>query len=483
MRDMVLVLNFDDNASRAVTRKLRSERVLCKIVPGDISLEDVQAQEPLGLLLAGGSAGKNPSGLDCRLLSSGTPLLALGDAAGLLLNLLSGTVGDIALQNAVLPLSYRQSPLLSGVEDGERMLPCAREFLLPQEAVPLCVAQETVIGFAHTRLPLYGLQIQLEQNDPDGSLILRNFALNICGCTAWWDEDAFATRAIEEIRRTVGEGRAVCAMTGGLDSGVTALLAFKALGRQLKCIFVDTGLLRQREGDDFIAFYRDTIGMDITRIDARRQFLSALRGVTGADEKRAVIGGLIRRILREEEEKMGPIDALIRGTTCNDVMFGNSATQPAIGGQTPVIEPVRELFKDEIRRVGDHLGLPEDLVSRQPFPGSGLALRIMGEVTEERLETLRAADAIFRAELQRSPGAKRLWQYFALLCPMPTREEKSIICLRAVLSSDRAQSYPARLPYDLVENVTDLIMRDQKTVCRVVYDLTPSSNYTGIEWQ
>lgn len=483
MRDMVLVLNFDDTASRAVTRKLRSERVLCRIVPGNTSLEEIQAQEPLGLILAGGAEDQNPSGLDTRVLDSGMPVLALGSAAGLPLVQLGGQTGEAVLQGAVTALTYRASPLLTGVENGERLLRCAREFRLPEHMVPLCFAQETIVGFAHESLPLYGMQIEVEQNDPDGSLILRNFALNICGCTAWWDEDAFVTRAVEEIGRVTGEGRAVCAMTGGLDSGVSALLAYKALGNRLKCIFVDTGLLREREGDDVIAFYRDTLGMDITRIYAQNRFLEALRGVTGPEEKKQIIGKLIRSILREEEDRLGPFDALIRGTSYNDIMYTGGPTPPAIEGLVPVIEPVRDLFKDEIRRVADYLGIPSDLISRQSLPGSGLALRILGEVTEDRLNTVRAADAIFRSELQRSNAAKRLWQYFAVLCPMPNAENQSAICLRAVQAGERSQAYAARLPYDVVENVTDLILRDQKTVRRVVYDLTPSRTYTDVEWQ
>ena len=483
MRDMVLVLNFDDTASRAVTRKLRSERVLCKIVPGSISLEEVQSQDPMGLLLAGGSAGQLPAGLDGRLVGSGLPVLALGDAAALLLIRLGGTAGDPVLQGAVTALTYRASPLLEGIEDGERLLPCARELTLPQDTAPLCRAQEVIVGFAHERLPLYGMQIEVEQNDPDGSMMLRNFALSICGCTTWWDDDAFTARAVEEIGRVVGGGRAVCAMTGGLDSGVSALLAFKALGKQLKCIFVDTGLLRDREGDDFMAFYRDAIGMDITRVYAQDRFLDALRGVTGAEEKRRVIGGVLRQILKEEEEKLGPLDARIRGTSYNDIMFGGGGAAVELDGSLQVIEPVRELFKDEIRRIGDYLGIPADLISRQPFPGSGLALRIMGEVTEERLKTLRAADALFRSEVQRAGAGKRLWQYFAVLCPLPGAESQSIICLRAVQPGDRSQAYAARLPYDVMETVTDLILRDQKNVRRVVYDLTPGSAYTGVEWQ
>ncbi len=483
MRDMLLVLNFDDDASRSVTRKLRSERIFCKIVPGGISLEEIQSQEPLGLLLAGGASGQSPSGMDSRIPEADIPVLALGDAAGLLLSMLGGGAGDIAYQGTVMPLSYSPSPLLEGMESGERMLPCAREFHLTTQMRPLAAAQEIVIGFAHESRPLYGMQLQIEQNDPESSLILRNFALNICGCTTWWDDDAFVARAVEETRRITGNGLAVCAMTGGLDSGVSAMLAYKALGKQLKCVFVDTGLLREREGDDFMAFYRDTTGMDITRIPAQDRFLEALRGIKDAEEKRRVIIRLIQSILREEEEKFGPIAALIRGTSCHDIMFGGGALRPALGESVPVIEPVRELFKDEIRRIADFLGIPGDLISRQPFPGSGLALRILGEVTPQRLTTLRAADALFRSELQRSGAAKRLWQYFAVLIPMPGCEEKSIICLRAVHAVDRSRSYAARLPYDVMENVTDLILRDQKSVCRVTYDLTPVCNYTGVEWQ
>ncbi|MBQ6959425.1 MAG: hypothetical protein IJP78_00445 [Clostridia bacterium] len=483
MRDMLLVLNFDNDASRAITRKLRSERVFCKIVPGSVSLEEIRAHEPLGLLLAGGVSGQTPTGLDSRIPLADIPILALGDAAGLLLSMLGGTVGDIAYQGAVMPVSYADCPLLAGMESGERMLPCVREFHLPGQIRPVISAQETVIGYAHESLPLYGAQLQIEQNDPESSLILRNFALNICGCTSWWDDDAFVTRAVEEIRRVSGDGRVVCAMTGGLDSGVSALLAHKALGNRLKCIFVDTGLLRAREGDEFIAYYRDEIGLDITRISAQARFLDALRGIKDAAEKRRVIIRLIQDILREEEEKMGPITALVRGTSCNDIMYGGGALCPALGEHVQLIEPLRELFKDEIRRIADFLAIPADLISRQPFPGSGLALRVLGEVTEERLNTLRAADALFRGELLRSSAAKRLWQYFAVLIPMPGCEEKSVICLRAVHAAERSLTYAARLPYDVMENVTDLILRDQKSVCRVTYDLTPAYKYSGVEWQ
>ncbi|MBR5111733.1 MAG: hypothetical protein IK099_16250 [Clostridia bacterium] len=483
MRDMVLVLNYDDSASRAVTRKLRSERVFCKIVPGNTTLEEIQAQEPLGLLLAGGVAGVTPAGLDGRIPSSGIPMLALGDAAASLLECLGGEVGEPVLQGAVMELKYQESPLLREVENGERLLQCVREMRLPPQVRPLCHAQETVVGFAHESLPLYAMQFQVEQNDPESSAILRNFAFNICGCAAWWDEDAFVSRAVEEIRRLVKDGRAVCTMTGGLDSGVSAMLAHKALGNRLKCIFVDTGLLREREAQDFLAYYRDEAGMDITCVSAEERFLDALRGVTDPEEKRTAINGLIRRILQETEAGLGGFNALIRGTSCNDVMFGNRPAAPAAGADVPLIEPVRDLFKEEIRSVADFLGIPQDIIARQPFPASGLALRIIGEVTQERLRILREADAIFRSELARSGAAKRLWQFFAVLLPLPGNEKENVLCLRAVYTSERSQTYAARLPYDVMENVAELIRRDLPNVSRVVYDLTSSENFSSIEWQ
>ncbi len=485
MRDMVLVLNFDDISSRAVTRKLRSERILCKIVPGDISLEEIQAQDPSGLLLAGSTAGEAPLGLDGRIMQSGLPILALGDAAALLLSALEGTPGEKTIEGAVAPLQYARVPLLEDLEDGERYISCARDFTLPELVDPICRSGDIIIGFAHESLPLFGLQFEVEQNDPEGSLLLRNFALSICHCTTWWDDDAFVARAVEEIDRVVGDGTAVCAMTGGVDSGVGALLAYKALGSRLKCIFVDTGLLRAQEGDNFIAFYRDTIGMDITRVYAQDRFLSVLRGIEDPQEKRRVIGETIQQILQEEKEKLGVFDAAISGTSFHDIMFNQqSGPRPVLSNSIPVIEPVRELFKDEIRRIGDYLGIPAALIAQQPFPGSGLALRILGEVTLERLQTLRAVDAIFCDALQQAGLTKRLWQYFAVLCPMPGDAQGAVICLRSVQSaSDSGQAYAARLPYDVVEAVVEKAMEQRPEVRRVVYDLTPSRSYTGVEWQ
>ena len=484
LRDMVLVLNFDDAASRCVTRKLRFERIYCKIIPGDTALEEIMAQEPLGLIVCGGAKGERPEGLDERVLRMELPILALGDAAAALLLSLGGGVGERVYEGAVVSLHYQENPLTQGIEACERLLPIARALQLPQGVNPICRAEDTVIGFAHESRPLFGLQFQPERNDMEGAMLLRNFALSVCGCTTWWDDDAFVTRAVEEIQRVTGDGRAMCSMTGGITSGVSALLGFRALGSQLNCVFVDTGLLRDHESEDFLSFYQDQIGMRIIRVSAEERFLQSLRGVTRSEEKKRVISELMRRIIRETAEGLGKIDVVIRGTCYNDIMTGR-VSMPLLADETvPEIRPIRELFKDEIRRVGDYLGIPQEIVSRQPFPGSGLALRILGEVTPARLRILRAADNIFRDEVKRSSAGKKLWQYFAVLSPIPeSGEDAYVICLRAVNATERSLAYAARLPYEVTENTVERIMHLLPQVKRVIYDLTPSSNYAGIEWQ
>lgn len=482
MRDMLLVLNFDNAASRTITRKLRSERIMCKIVPGDISLDEVESQSPLGLVLAG-SKQLPDCQPDGRLFVCGLPILAVGAASGLLLSAIGGQMGEETLESGLFTLQYRHPILFKGMEDGDRMIRNLRSMMLPGTANAICTCEGKAIGFAHNQKPLFGFQTEVEQSDTELSQILHNFAVDICGCTTWWDDDAFVTRAIEEIRRITGDGTAICAMTGGLDSGVSALLGFRALGERMKCIFVDTGLLRKDEVSSFLAFYREQLGMDILCVQAQERFLQALQGVSDPKEKRYLIGTTMQQVLNEEKSRLGPCQAIIGGTSFNDIMFGKGDKRPLLSGDVPLMEPVRELFKDEIRRIGNYLGIPGDVLSRQPFPGSGLALRIMGEVTQERLETLRTADHIFREEINEAHAERKLWQYFAVLSTLPGDENRGVICLRAVHASDQSLAYAARLPYDVMENTTKRILEALPHIRRVVYDLTPSTNYAGIEWQ
>lgn len=483
MRDMVLVLNFNDTASRTITRKLRSERVLCKIIPGTTDPETILRQEPMGLVLACGMSKAPSAPPHPGLFQLDMPMLALGGAAGQMLASLGGALGNEAIDSGLQYIEYPAHPLFDGIESGDRMVSGLRPCHLPGGLRPLGTCNGQVIGFLHKEKPLMGLQLELEQSDMEGSRMLRNFAIDICGCTPWWDDDAFVTRAVEEIRRITAGGTAVCAMTGGLDSGVSALLGFRALGEKLRCIFVDTGLLRENEAESFLAFYREKLGMNILCIHAQDRFLSALKGVEDPARKRNIIGLTMQQVLNEEKHRLGAYAALISGTSFNDIMFGKGDKRPVLSEDVPLIEPVRDLFKDEIRSIGNYLGIPAEVLSRQPFPGSGLALRIMGEVTPQRLQALRQCDAIFREEIKHANADKRLWQYFAVLSPLPGSENQTAVCLRAVHASEQNLAYAARLPYDVTENTTTRILQEVPQVQRVLYDLTPSGRYAGIEWQ
>lgn len=484
MRDMLLILNFDESSSRAVARALRAEHVYCEIVPGNITLSEVAAKQPRGLVLSGGVKGGMPSGLDLQLANGEWPMLALGDAAALLCRTLGGDALETAICNSIGAVRFRECELTVGIDDCERMLHNVRRLRMPEGAVALAESLQEPVGFMLMERPVYGIQFTLEQNDTDGMQLLLNFAENVCGCAKWWTYDAFVENTVEDISNRVGEGRAVCAMTGGLDSGVSAILAHKALGNRLKGIFIDTGLMREGEGSKVLSFYRDQLGMDVIHIQAQERFLAALEGVTDADKKREIIGQLLQQILDDTMQNVGEVAAVVRGTNCNDVLGrAHQKRRPALQANVPVIEPLRELFKSEIRMVGSTLEVPGEILARQSFPGSGLALRILGAVTPARLQTLRAVDRIFTEELAESGQLKRLWQHFAVLSPMAGDDPRAMIALRAVNAAETSQAYAARLPYDLLERVMDRIRRERPEVSRVVYDLTSFSRYDGVEWQ
>ncbi len=479
MRDMLLVLDLDHLAARTTARKLRSARISCKIVPSSTEAQEIASVEPLGLILAGGRT--DCVAFDEALLSLSMPILALSGAAGRLCVCMGGQADASEAVDALSDIQYTECPLLIDLENGARMLGNISSLTLPENARAIAkTADGTTYAFSDDKGTRLGIQTDIEPNDPDGMQILMNFALNVCGCTEWWDEEAFVKGAVEKIQSAVQDGAAMCAMTGGLNSGVSALLAHKALSNRLHCVFVDTGLLREGEADAFMTFYQGERGLNITRINAKEQFLSALQGVTDPNEKRTIIGGLFQQILSAEQNKTDGLTALIKGTSYSDVM--QNKQQKSKPSALTRIEPVRDLFKDEIRQIGEYLGLPSDIISSQPFPGSGLALRILGEVTEKNLSVLRKADKIFSEEIAASPQNKRLWQHFAVLSPGAVMGS-NIICLRAVHATDGALAHASRLPYDLLETVTNRILQECPDVQRVVYDLTPSTHYQGIEWQ
>ena len=484
MRDMVLILNFDSAGSRAVARALRAEMVYCKIVAPDISRSQVESQQPLGLILAGGVGESIPEGIDEGLLNGDWPVLALGDTAAMLCRSLGGSVQeDTMLDSGIGAVSFAASPLTEDMDSCDRMLRCLRNLTLPETCQVLAQTQEQAVGFMHASLPLYGMQFTLEPNDTDGIRLLLNFAEKICGCTRWWNYDVYIERTVTELQRLAGDGQAICAVTGGLTSGVTAMLAHRALGSRLQCVFIDTGLMRENEGLQIHDYYRDQLGLNVYHVPAGNRFIKALEGVTDPDEKRRVIHETMQAILDETMAQLGNFSVILRSTTANDLMHGLDASKrPGLRGGGTTVEPLRELFKDEIRGVAEHLGMPEELLCRPSFPGSGLALRILGEVTPARLATIRAADQIFSDEVRAAGLEKRMRQHFAVLSPIPAEEGRVVIVLRAVQSGD-GEAYATRMPYDLLERVTQRILQELPEAARVVYDLTPSSRRNGAEWQ
>lgn len=473
MRDMVVLINLDGSVCQSMARTLRAEHIYCKILPAQSTAQDVLDQDALGILLAGASTGEKAviPHLD-ELLGCGLPILGMGDAALTLCEAMGGSLGDKAPEPGVVQVRFDGSdPLLNEVESGERYLPAMRCMIFASDtARTLARTDAGVLGFRAANTAVYGMAFLPEQNDQDGVQLLLNFCRSICGCTLWWSNQAFLERACDEIQRAANNAEAICALSGGVDSGVCALLGNMALGHRLHCLFVDTGLLRKDEGDQVVAFYRDQMGLNLTRINAAQEFLSALQGVADAREKERIIYTLLQDIMAREVKARPNVHLMLKGTNYTDTLE-NAAADPIPEGVT-VVEPVRELFKDEIKRVGEDLMLPQAVINRQPFPGAGLAIRIAGEVTEEKLNVLREVDAIYRTEMEADRQTRRLYQYYAMLSDAPF-DSGYVIVLRAVQIVEGAIRIAARPPYDLLERIAQRIRENQPLVTSVVYDLTP----------
>jgi GMP synthase (glutamine-hydrolysing) len=355
----------------------------------------------------------------------------------------------------------------------------------------------------HASRPIYGLLFHPEVAHTEGGAeLLANFARRICGAHSNWTMQAFVEQAVERVREQVGGGTALCGLSGGVDSTVAAALVHRAIGSRLRCIFVDNGLLRQGEREQVEQLFRESIGIELVTVRAEQRFLSALRGVTDPERKRRLIGHLFIEIFEEQASKLGGADHLVQGTLYPDVIESVSVKGPSatikthhnVGGlpermRLQLVEPLRELFKDEVREVGRRLGLPESAIRRHPFPGPGLAIRVIGEVTPERLETLRAADAIVTQEIRRAGLYDSLWQAFAVFLPIQSvgvmgddRTYENAIAVRCVTSVDAMTADWARLPYDVLAAISSRIINEVKGINRVVYDVSSKPPAT-IEWE
>lgn len=481
MRDFVVLINLDEAVSRSMARRLRSERIYCRVLAPTVTAEEVLRQNVRGVIIAAASTGvpaELPHLLD--FLQSGLPMLCMGDSALTLAELLGGTLTDLPKPGGVECVRFdHTTAIFEGMEDGERYLHAIRYMTVPAEkATPAAVTEEGALGIRVVQRDVWGLALQLERNDPGAMQLLMNFCLKVCGCTQWWTNQAFIDQAKEEIQQAAAGGDAICALSGGGDSGVCALLGHMALGTRLHCIFVDTGLMRKGEVMQVMDFYSNQIGLNLRRVDATEEFLAALAGVTDPKEKERIIFQLLRDVLCREAAAIPGVKVMIQGTIYTDVIKG--VQFPMSLPDAAVVEPVRELFKDEVRCIGEELGMTPAMLLRQPFPGSGLASRILTDVTRERLAIVREADAIFRYEIQQNNQHKRLWQYFAALACEP-EADGYVITLRAVQSVDGTGGMAARLPNDLLERVTVDILSRCPQVSRVMYDLTPSKTYMQSE--
>ena len=513
MDNGIAVLDFGSQYTQLIARRVREARVYCELFPWDTPPEEVLALHPRGFILSGGPASVYADGapqLPDYVLKQGVPVLGICYGMQLLAHRLGGLVApaakreygpaEIELINPGNPLfATLQSPSKVWMSHGDRIeaLPVGFEVLARSGNSPLAAMGNLERG-------LYGLQFHPEVVHTErGQEILRRFAVEICGCAPDWTPAVFVEQAVAAIRAQVGADRVVCGLSGGVDSAVTAMLVHRAVGDQLTCIFVNQGLLRRGEPDQVVHTFRDQ-GMQLSAVDATEEFLSALSGVTDPEKKRRVIGERFIRVFEQEAQKLGEVRFLAQGTLYPDVIESRGPerqtaarikTHHNVGGlpedmQFELVEPLRYLFKDEARAVGEELGLPEEIVWRQPFPGPGLAVRILGEVTWERLETLRAADGIFLEELGAAGLLRQTTQQsFAVLLPVQSvgvmgdeRTYQDVIALRAVTTEDFMTADWARLDHELLARVSNRIVNEVPGVNRVVYDITSKPPAT-IEWE
>ena len=509
MRDLVLVIDFGGQYNQLIARRVREFGVYCEIVPYNYGIEKIKDKNPKGIIFTGGPNsvyGEDTPQIEKEVFELGVPVLGICYGQQLMSHLLGGRVDTAPVREygkSHVNLD-NSSKLFKGIEKEEVCWMSHTDYVAEAPAGFKIIAHTdvcTVDAIANEEKKLYGVQFHPEvEHTPFGKDMLRNFVLNICDLEPSWSMASFAEEKIAQIKRVVGDKKLICALSGGVDSSVAAVLVHKAVGKQLTCIFVDHGLLRKDEGDQVEKIFREGFDMNLIRVNAQDRFLGKLAGVSDPERKRKIIGEEFIRVFEEESKKLGQIDFLVQGTIYPDVVESGTGTSAVIkshhnvGGlpediEFSLIEPLRELFKDEVRAVGEELGIPHHLVWRQPFPGPGLAIRVLDEVNEEKLEIVREADAIFREEIALAGLESEIWQYFAVLPNIQSvgvmgdeRTYCHTVGLRAVTSSDGMTSNFAHIPYEVIDKVSRRIVNEVKGVNRIVYDVTSKPPAT-IEWE
>jgi GMP synthase (glutamine-hydrolysing) len=512
-RDKILILDYGSQVTQLIARRVREQQVYCEIHPYRMPLDEIRAFSPAGIILSGGPASVHEAGapdLDPAIVELGVPVLGICYGLQLLAARLGGRVeasdhrefGPATLEHAT------DDPLFEGVAGGNRRtvwmshgdkvlaLPAGFEVIGTSEGSP----NAAVCWPGHD---VWGVQFHPEVHHTDGgSEILRNFARRICGCRPSWTIQGFIDETIDRVRKQVGSGRAICGLSGGVDSTVAAALVYRAIGDQLTCIYVDHGLMRENETVEVERLFRESLGVKFVMVDAGERFLPALRGVVDPEEKRRIIGHQFIEVFEEQAAELGGADYLVQGTLYPDVIESVSVKGPSetikthhnVGGlpermQLELVEPLRELFKDEVRAVGRELGLPARAIGRHPFPGPGLAIRVIGEVSEAKLVPLRRADAILREEIEKAGLYDEIWQALVVFLPVQSvgvmgdgRTYENAVALRCVSSTDAMTADWSRIPHEVLATISSRIINEVNGVNRVVYDISSKPPST-IEWE